>query len=91
MCLSRTKNKNIRYEESNQSNKRICILETDLNTITTLNTIKKNIYNNLPACSIHIQGCLISEDGQHLKLDSDAITLWTCAIVDYLIITVKCY
>ncbi|CAG8534624.1 6440_t:CDS:2, partial [Dentiscutata heterogama] len=50
-------------EESNQLNKRIRTLETDSNTLNTLNTIKKNIYNNLLACSIHIQGCLISEDG----------------------------
>ncbi|KAF0525607.1 hypothetical protein F8M41_014426 [Gigaspora margarita] len=35
------KNKNIHYEESNQPNKRIHTLETDSNTIATLNTIKK--------------------------------------------------
>ncbi|CAG8831908.1 26556_t:CDS:2, partial [Gigaspora margarita] len=58
-------------QSNSNSNKKIRV-----NTLTTLNIIKKNIYDNLPACSIHIQGCLISEDGRHLKLDSDAINLW---------------
>ncbi|CAG8743486.1 44991_t:CDS:2 [Gigaspora margarita] len=81
LCIyQEPKNKNICYEESNQPNKRICILETDSNTIATLNTIKKNIYDNLLACPIHIQGCLILKDGWHLKLDRDAISLWACAI-----------
>lgn len=49
--------------------------------INTLNIIKKRIYENLPTCDAHVQGCLISEDGRHLKLDSDIVTLWARAIV----------
>ncbi|RIB30568.1 hypothetical protein C2G38_2152312 [Gigaspora rosea] len=56
------------------------ILETESSTINTINNIKKYIYENLPSCDTHIQGCLISEDGQHLKLDADLVTLWARAI-----------
>ncbi|CAG8508438.1 4971_t:CDS:2, partial [Dentiscutata heterogama] len=44
--------------------------------INKLNIIKEKIYKNLPSCDIHIQGCLISDDGQYLKLDSDIVTIW---------------
>ncbi|RIB14484.1 hypothetical protein C2G38_2195068 [Gigaspora rosea] len=68
-------------EESNQSNsnsnKKIRTLETDSDSLTALNIIKKNIYDNLSSCSIHIQGCLISEDGRRLKLDKNIITAST--------------
>jgi hypothetical protein len=42
---------------------------------------KKAIYQNLKKCSFHIQGCLIAEDGRHLKLDSESIILWARAMV----------
>ena len=42
---------------------------------------KLEIYKDLPKCEHHIQGCLISDDGRHLKLDGDLITLWARAIV----------
>ncbi|RIB27970.1 hypothetical protein C2G38_2239777 [Gigaspora rosea] len=35
---------------------------------------------NLPSCDTHIQRCLISEDGRHLKLDDDLVTLCARAI-----------
>ncbi|CAG8501653.1 6758_t:CDS:2 [Cetraspora pellucida] len=68
------------YRESNKANKRIRTLETELDMINILDDIKKRIYENLPTCDIHIQGCLISEDDRHLKLDNNVITLWACAI-----------
>ena len=42
---------------------------------------KKAIYQNIKECPFHIQGCLIAEDGRHLKLDSESITLWARAMV----------
>ncbi|CAG8497173.1 4875_t:CDS:2, partial [Cetraspora pellucida] len=71
------------YQENEftRANKRIRTLETESDTINTLNSIKKKIYENLPSCDIHIQGCLISGDGRHLKLDGDLITLWARAIL----------
>ncbi|RIB14155.1 hypothetical protein C2G38_1677440 [Gigaspora rosea] len=70
------------YQESNESNKakRIRTLETESTTIDTINNLKKNIYENLTSCDIYIQGCLISDDGRHLKLDGDLVTLWARAI-----------
>ncbi|CAG8816313.1 31007_t:CDS:2 [Gigaspora margarita] len=35
---------------------------------------------NIQLCVYRESGCLISEDGQHLKLDSDIIMLWARAI-----------
>ena len=47
---------------------------------------KKAIYENLKECSIHVQGCLIADNGRHLKLDSESITLWARAMVYYLLL-----
>jgi hypothetical protein len=51
-------------------------------TESALNAAKKAIYRNLKKCPFHIQGCLIAEDGRHLKLDSESITLWARAMVN---------
>ncbi|RIB03298.1 hypothetical protein C2G38_2225517 [Gigaspora rosea] len=65
----------------NRKNIQLCALDTESSTINKLNDIKKKIYENLPSCNIHIQGCLISEDGRHLKLDNEILTLWARAIL----------
>lgn len=49
---------------------------------SALNEAKKAIYRNLKRCSFHVQGCLIAEDGRHLKLNSESITLWARAMVN---------
>jgi len=46
-----------------------------------LDITKSEIYKNLPKCEYHVQGCLIAEDGRHLKLNSEMITIWARAIV----------
>ncbi|RIA83362.1 hypothetical protein C1645_833949 [Glomus cerebriforme] len=46
-----------------------------------LETTKLEIYKNLPKCEYHIQGCLISEDGRHLKLSNDMITIWARTMI----------
>ncbi|CAG8691671.1 6728_t:CDS:2, partial [Dentiscutata heterogama] len=51
------------YHKSNKANKRIHTLETEPDMINILDDVKKRIYENLPTCNIHVQGCLISEDG----------------------------
>ncbi|RIB06286.1 hypothetical protein C2G38_2148119 [Gigaspora rosea] len=68
-------------DEITRASKRIRTLETESDTMNTLNNIKKKLYYNLPSCDIHVQGCLISDNGKHLKLDGDLITLWARAIL----------
>ncbi|RIB17767.1 hypothetical protein C2G38_2142452 [Gigaspora rosea] len=68
-------------DEITRASKRIRTLETESDTMNTLNNIKKKLYDNLPSCDIHVQGCLISDNGKHLKLDGDLITLWARAIL----------
>ena len=46
-----------------------------------LNEAKRAIIRNLKEYSFYVQGCLIAEDGRHLKLDSESITLWARAMV----------
>jgi len=46
-----------------------------------LEIAKLEIYQSLPKCEIHIQGCLIAEDGRHLKLNSNMVTIWARAMV----------
>ncbi|PKC65037.1 hypothetical protein RhiirA1_395609 [Rhizophagus irregularis] len=46
-----------------------------------LHAIKLEIFENLPKCEYHVQGCLISEDGRHLKLNNDMITIWARAVI----------
>ncbi|PKB95973.1 hypothetical protein RhiirA5_435700 [Rhizophagus irregularis] len=46
-----------------------------------LHAIKLEIFENLPKCEYHVQGCLISEDGCHLKLNNDMITIWARAVI----------
>ncbi|RIB29270.1 hypothetical protein C2G38_1199168 [Gigaspora rosea] len=70
-------------DEITRASKRIRTLETESDTMNTLNNIKKKLYDNLPSCDIHVQGCLISDNGKHLKLDGDLITLWARAIVNF--------
>ena len=43
--------------------------------------IKEKIYKNLKQCSFHIQGCLMADDGRHLKLSGEMVTMWARAIV----------
>ena len=43
--------------------------------------MKLEIHQNLPKYEYHIQGCLIAEDGHHLKLNNDMITIWARAMV----------
>ncbi len=47
--------------------------------------MKLEIYKNLPKCEDHIQGCLIAEDGRHLKLTNDMITIWARTMVNNLV------
>jgi hypothetical protein len=42
---------------------------------------KLEIYKNLPKCEYHIQGCLIAEDGRHLKLNNEMVAIWARSIV----------
>jgi hypothetical protein len=42
---------------------------------------KEKIYKNLKQCSYHIQGCLLSSDGRHLKLTGEMVTMWAIAMV----------
>ncbi|CAB4407410.1 unnamed protein product [Rhizophagus irregularis] len=46
-----------------------------------LDTTKSEIYKNLPKCEYHIQGCLIAEDGRHLKLNNEMVIIWARAII----------
>jgi len=46
-----------------------------------LDTTKLEIYKNLHKCKHHIQGCLIAEDGRHLKLNNDMVTIWARSMV----------
>jgi hypothetical protein len=43
---------------------------------------KSEIYKNLLKCEYHIQGCLIAEDGRHLKLNGEMIAIWARAMVN---------
>jgi hypothetical protein len=47
-----------------------------------LNSAKQKIINSLKKCEYHIQGCLISDDGRHLALNNDMMTLWARALVN---------
>lgn len=47
----------------------------------TLVQTKEKIYRNLKQCCFHIQGCLITDDGRHLKLNGEMVTMWARAIV----------
>ncbi len=60
--------------------------ENESESLSALNIAKKAIYNNLKECPFHIQGCLIAEDGRHLKLDGELITIWARAIVRFIFI-----
>ena len=42
---------------------------------------KLEIYKDLLKCEHHIQGCLIAEDGRHLKLNNEMIAIWARAMV----------
>jgi hypothetical protein len=53
-----------------------------------LNAAKKSIFDNLEKCDLHIQGCLKDDNGRHLKLDSEMITLWARAMVNLTIISI---
>jgi hypothetical protein len=55
-----------------------------------LDAAKKAIIKNFKECSFHIQGCLIAEDGRHLKLNSESITLWARAMVYKKMIVTTC-
>ena len=57
----------------------------DFSISSPLDAIKLDIYKNLPKCKYHIQDCLIAEDGCHLKLSNDMITIWARAMVKNLI------
>ena len=46
-----------------------------------LDMTKLEIYKDLPKCEHHIQGCLIAEDGCHLKLNNDMVTIWARSMV----------
>ena len=65
--------------ESN-SNKR---LDAESETTSEINQIKERIYKNLKTCVFHTQGCLISKDGRHLKLNGEMVTMWARSIVWY--------
>ena len=56
-------------------------LDVESETILKLNQIKETIYKNLKQCTFHIQGCLIADDGRHLKLSAEMVTMWARAIV----------
>ncbi|CAI2185478.1 18786_t:CDS:2, partial [Funneliformis geosporum] len=43
--------------------------------------IKEKIYKNLKQCNFHIQGCLIEDDGRHLKLSNEMVSMWARAII----------
>jgi len=47
-----------------------------------LDMTKLEIYKDLPKCEHHIQGCLIAEDGRHLKLNNEMIAIWARTIVN---------
>ncbi len=57
----------------------------DFSISSPLDAIKLDIYKNLPKCEYHIQGYLIAEDGRHLKLSNDMVTIWARAMVKNLI------
>jgi len=46
-----------------------------------LEITKSEIYKNLSKCEYHLQGCLIAEDGRHLKLNNEMIAIWARAMV----------
>ena len=50
-------------------------------TSSLLENMKLEIYQNFPKCEYHIQGCLIADDGRHLKLYNEMITIWARAMV----------
>lgn len=56
-------------------------LDVKSETILKLNQIKETIYKNLKQYTFHIQGCLIADDGRHLKLNTEMVTMWARAIV----------
>ena len=58
-------NKNFIFNQKSESDSFGSILEAT----------KVEIYENLPKCEYHIQGCLIAEDGRHLKLNNNMITV----------------
>ena len=43
--------------------------------------MKLEIHQNFLKCEYHIQGYLIAEDGHHLKLNNDMITIWAKVMV----------
>lgn len=43
--------------------------------------VKEKIYGNLKRCDFHIQGCLMEDDGRHLNLTGEMVTMWARAIV----------
>ncbi|PKY30521.1 hypothetical protein RhiirB3_447644 [Rhizophagus irregularis] len=73
------KRKQPTYEDN--SSKRFRTLETDNTTISALENAKRKIYENAKKCDFHIQGCLQSEDGRHLKLSGEMITMWARSMV----------
>jgi hypothetical protein len=48
---------------------------------SVLDITKLEIHRNLPKCEYHIQGCLIAEDGRHLKLNNEMVAIWARSIV----------
>src|SRR6266540_3589377 len=79
-----TQKKHILYGSSvvneSNSNKR---LDAESETTSEINQIKERIYKNLKTCVFHTQGCLISKDGRHLKLNGEMVTMWARSIVWY--------
>ncbi|RGB28062.1 hypothetical protein C1646_797636 [Rhizophagus diaphanus] len=59
--------------------KKLRISESDSGTL--LDITKLEIYKNLPKCEHHLQGCLIAEDGRHLKLNNEMIIIWARVII----------
>ena len=57
----------------------------DSSVSSPLDAMKLDIFKNLPKCEYHVQGCLIAEDGRHLKLSKDMIIIWARAMVKNLI------
>jgi hypothetical protein len=56
----------------------------DSEIINDIKSVRQEIINSLKKCEYHPQGCLISDNGRHLKLDNDMITVWARAMVNYL-------
>ena len=55
----------------------------DSETVSTIKSTKQEIIDSLKKCEYHPEGCLISDDGRHLRLDNDIITIWARAMVNY--------